>query len=386
MTCESAELFFEPIEILDSLSDGYKAEMSNEQLAFLCGLIRRYKPEKIVEIGVAAGGTTVVVLNCLSMLGLDVRMYSIDLSGEYYRDKSKKTGYLIEECKSGLKKNWEHTLYTGKVAVEYLETIGKGIDLLILDTVHRLPGEILDFLACYPFLKKGSVVVLHDIAVNHYGSNAQAFATKLLFDTVSAEKYMGICDDNVFPNIGAFVINDDTEQSIDDIFSALTITWNYLPENQELFLYRTFYEKYYPIKNIRIFDIAVQLNRRTVDKNVWMKEEFIREIVKEVLGWNGIIKGKRIYIYGCGYFGRKLSDLLGQTGGIELAGYIISDGQKKTETKFPVYYLSEISLTKDQDVIFVGVRPALQEEICAELQSKGFTDYIMPSEKMFRVI
>lgn len=84
------QLYYEPISILDLLQARSKVEMSPRQLAFLCGLIKEYKPQKIVEIGVAAGGTSSVILNCISLLGLETEMYSIDLSPYYYRDRSKK--------------------------------------------------------------------------------------------------------------------------------------------------------------------------------------------------------------------------------------------------------------------------------------------------------
>lgn len=386
----NVDLFFEPIEILGRVNDVYTAEMTKGQLAFLCGLIKTYRPQKIVEIGVAAGGTTAVVLNCLSMLDLNAQMFSIDLSRDYYRDKSKKTGYLIEECKAKFDRKIEHVLYTGKIAIEFLEEIGKDIDFLILDTVHRLPGEMLDFLACYPFLRKGSIIALHDIAANHYGSNVNSFATKLLFDTVVAEKYIEIRNNDVFPDIGAFMINDDTDKYIDTVFSALTITWSYIPQEQELYLYKNFYEKYYTHESVKLFDEAVRLNRETYDRNqqtkIEMYKETFKELFKEVFSWSQFIKNKRIYIYGCGYFGKKLYGLFEQTGEIELEGYIVSDGQKKTKMKENVYYLSEINLESDKDMIFVGAHPSLQGEICAELRKKGFAEYIIPSERLLMII
>lgn len=49
----SVEMYCEPIEILDRLRGN--SEMSRKDLGFLCGLIKKYKPKKIVEIGVAGG-------------------------------------------------------------------------------------------------------------------------------------------------------------------------------------------------------------------------------------------------------------------------------------------------------------------------------------------
>ena len=188
---KAVELYYEPTELSKHL--GNKAEMSITDQAFVGGLIKKFRPEKLVEVGVSAGGTTAIILNCLSMLELDTKMYSVDKSTNYYLDRAKKTGYLVDECKEieNVRKN--HTLMTGKYFVEFIEEIGKEIDFLILDTAHSLPGEILDFLACFPFLKEGCIVVLHDIILNHL-DNRKEFATKLLFDTVVAEKYLNIDD------------------------------------------------------------------------------------------------------------------------------------------------------------------------------------------------
>lgn len=379
------ELFFEPIKILNDMSDRCKSEMTEGQLAFVCGLIKTYRPKKIIEIGVAAGGTTSVVLNCLSMLDLDAQMFSIDLSTEYYRDQSKKTGYLIEECMTKLGNKTNHVLYTGKNAVEYLEQIGRGIDMVILDTVHRLPGELLDYLACYPFLKKDAIVVLHDIALNSDSGHGQAFATKLLFDTVVAEKYLQDCGD-AFPNIGAFKVTEETGRYIDDVFSALTITWAYMPKEDELCLYKEFYKKYYTQEQINLFNAAVRLNQRGFDKNKKAKREEISTIFKEAFSWSGTVRDKRVYIYGCGDYGKRLHCLLGQVADIKLMGYIISDGQEKPISGDDVHYLTETHIEQGKDIIFVGVHASLQEEICARLQEKGITDYIIPSEGLFRVI
>ena len=41
-------------------------------------LIRLKHPRKILEIGVHAGGTSVLILHCLHMLGLSSELYSVD--------------------------------------------------------------------------------------------------------------------------------------------------------------------------------------------------------------------------------------------------------------------------------------------------------------------
>ncbi len=107
------ELYEKPLEIKERLNDTYGAEMSSWQLSYVCGLIKKYQPKKIVEVGVAAGGTTAIILNCISELGLEAEVYSVDLNERYYRDKHKETGYLAQKCKTLLQRDIAHKMYLG---------------------------------------------------------------------------------------------------------------------------------------------------------------------------------------------------------------------------------------------------------------------------------
>lgn len=378
MVNNKIEKYYEPLEILNRLSSR-GTEMSVDQLGFLCGLIRKYKPMKIVEIGVAGGGTTAVILNCVSQLGINSKIFSIDVALKYYRDSSKQVGYLIEECRELLQQEIDHTLYIGQFAPECLESIGKDIDMLILDTVHRLPGELLDFLACYPFLKKGSIVVLHDITLNHYSGSGHSFATKLLLDTVVAEKIFNVNLDNPLTSIGAFVINDDTDKYISDVFSALTITWAYRPANAELALYKEFYSKYYSNDKLLLFDVAIQLNLKTLSEQYEMRVRGIKNLYALL----ETVKLKNVYIYGYGKFGKYLGALLKKCGA-QFEGYIISDGQSIEDSNEKVYFLSELCINKEKDII-VGAAIYLQKEICKELEKMGIREYIFADASIYQL-
>ena len=170
----------------------------------------------------AAGGTTAVILNCVAQLDLDTEVFSIDINEKLYSDNTKDTGYLTEECISYLPKKVSRTLYTGGISVEFLDKIGKEIDFLILDTMHILPGELLDFLACLPYLSKNCVVVLHDVVLHHIGQEANGYATQVLLDTVVGKKIVGQDPESPqgYPNIGAFEITADTGKYIENVFGC----------------------------------------------------------------------------------------------------------------------------------------------------------------------
>ena len=141
-------------EILDKINS---SEMTNLERKFLNGVIRQVKPKKILEIGVAAGGGSSIILNAIKDIENSV-LYSIDYSEKYYRNNSKDTGFIVNENFSYLKDKWK--LYTGGVSAKFIEEIGADIDLCLLDTVHSNPGEFLDFLMILPYLKKNLYLVL----------------------------------------------------------------------------------------------------------------------------------------------------------------------------------------------------------------------------------
>lgn len=359
------------------------AEMTKEQLQFICTLLEENKPHKIVEVGVAAGGTSVVILDKLDSLNYEAQMYSVDLSREYYRDRTKTTGYLIDQYLCGNKcSKITHKKLTGDYIPNFLEHIGTGIDFLILDTVHSLPGEILDFLAVLPFLSGDAIVILHDITLNHLSNNKDGFATQVLLDCVVADKLTPISLEKDYPGIGAFRVNTDTEKYIDDVFHAMMITWKYLPDTRQLELYRNHYEKYYNTMQLHIFDEAVRCNKSTLHLNDVNKLESFR-IVYDFLNE---LKKQRVYIYGCGYFGKKFRDLL-QSCHIEVAGFIVSKKENQNNEIFSIEDVVEQRIMQNSNnIILVGVNIDKQDEIVKILKNVGINEVIVPSEKVLTAI
>ena len=159
----------------------------------------------------------------------------------------------------------EHNFHLGKFLPQVIDEIGGDIDFVILDTVHMLPGEVLDFIAVLPYLKIGSVVVLHDVVLNQqYQERESYFATGALFSAVSAENFLNFDEQGAYryPNIGAFKITEQTKPYIDNVFLALVLCWMYLPSPAELGLYYQLYRKFYPIDLCEIFKETIDMNTR----------------------------------------------------------------------------------------------------------------------------
>ena len=250
---QNVELYCEPESILGKMEEGY-CEMSSSQLGFLCGLIKQKNPEKVVEVGVAGGGTTSVIMNCLHLMNSFAKMYSVDLNEKCYRRSDKSTGYQLEEVKTELDNYDNHKFILGNVLPAVIEEIGNNIDFVVLDTVHALPGELLDFLCVLPYLKEGAIVVLHDVVLN-LRRDKSSYATKIVMDTAVGEKFYNYKDGNL--NIGAIQVNSDTRKYIANVFSAFSISWNYLPSESELMLYRESYRKHYDEECLHLYDVFV---------------------------------------------------------------------------------------------------------------------------------
>ena len=107
--------------------------------------------KKILEFGVASGGSSAIILNAIQNIE-NSHLYSIDKMIKAYNRRNKEIGWIVKDNFSNLMKKW--TLYTGEITSNFIEKIVRDIDLVFLDTVYRAPGECLDIIQIMPFLKK----------------------------------------------------------------------------------------------------------------------------------------------------------------------------------------------------------------------------------------
>lgn len=261
-------LYYEPrkqvVDLL-GLGDG-EPEMTEIESAFVCGLIKDKKPKKILEVGVAGGGTTAIILQCLKSLGYtDTVVYSVDLNEKFYRDNKKKTGYIAEDLKQKIDTN-KHITYYGNILPEVINKIGDDIDFFILDTVHFMPGELLDFPVALPFLQNDAVFVLHDIHFHNYFLK-NGISNGVLFSVINGEKhYLLNKEEHVFTNIGGMNISDETRNGIKNVFLALGLPWDYTPDEKQLNLYRDFYKEYYSDDILELYEASINLHHYSKEK------------------------------------------------------------------------------------------------------------------------
>lgn len=368
------EPWYEPRMKFEKKPD-FAPMMSREDHAFLCGMLRKKETKKIVELGVAAGGTTLVIMAALRLLNRSSELFSVDISERFYADTDFKTGYLYDMYKSEDEGAAKQTFMLGKNIAEELENITGGqndIDFVILDTAHYLPGEMLDFLCLLPYMSDGAVVVLHDVMGSSASSGAlkekwvgitgpfRCICTQLLFSVVSGIKYMNYSSSN----IAAFEISEETRKNIADVFMALDVTWGDMPRHDVINKYGKIIEKEYDEYCLHLFRKAV---KDTVLTQINIKL-FLMERTDKIKSLITLRSIKKAAVWGLGKTGEILIDKLLENG-VEIVGTI--DMREKKYGRVPSY--KSYKLIPSVDALFVAFR--YDSAVDAELKESGINYY-----------
>jgi lipopolysaccharide biosynthesis glycosyltransferase len=271
------------------------SEMQVSELDFIKQLVRKDNPQKILEIGVAAGSCSTAILNEISDRE-EATVFGIDYSREYYRNSEKETGWIIGRFFPELQSKMK--LFTGGVSACFLDEIGKDIDFCIIDTRHVIPGELLDFLMVLPYLKENSVCVLHDTNlqnlpvengtirvskdadVNNLQYLGDAFATGVLMNVLATEKIFPdeYLKDFALPNIAAFRITPDLKKYIQNVFYALTLPWKYEISKEDEKIIADFFEKHYSKQDAEYFRQVSKMMHKKMEIENRRNREKIREL------------------------------------------------------------------------------------------------------------
>ncbi len=235
-----------------------------QEAQFINGIIRKNRLKNCLEIGVAHGGSSILILNSIKDFKNSV-LVSLDLNKELYNDPNKLTGYRVKEYFPELTKNWK--LYTGQQAHKFLVNLNIKFDFLFLDSTHATPGEILNFIEALPFLNENAIVVIHDL-LWHFRKviNSKFFPACIsLIPTLYGDKIF-IRNKSV-SNIGAAFLYKNQEKHYLDYFLLLLNFWEYIPTDEQLNDLRDFIKKYYKDEiYINIFELAVRLNKNANQK------------------------------------------------------------------------------------------------------------------------
>ncbi len=140
--------------------------------AFLAALVEDTSPAEMLEVGVASGCSSAVLLQALSRVDRQPGaaaewLYSFDVAERCYFDASHRVGDAVHELTPDLRAHWRLTLGDALAARHLLR--GRNLRLAFIDADHRHPWPTLDLLAILPTLRARAWVALHDIRLPELG-------------------------------------------------------------------------------------------------------------------------------------------------------------------------------------------------------------------------
>ena len=194
---------------------------------FLVDIIHANQASTIVEIGVASGVSSAVILSALDALPNPASrtLRSCDIVSRCYFDSQYATGEAVQSIYPNARAQW--VLNTDLDTRRLSQTTAPGsIDLLLIDANHYHPWPLLDLLHLSVAAKPWSWVVLHDINLPVLSPAFQAWGAKWLFDAWPLAKITGGGADG---NIGAVQLPGDPRALIPMAERLLRRPWEFAP-------------------------------------------------------------------------------------------------------------------------------------------------------------
>lgn len=209
---------------------------------FLYDLIAATRPARVIELGVASGASSALLLLAMHDAGvppiaLDGRasLRSFDLHRWCYFDRRRAVGSAVEELAPELAHGWELT--TSATSADAARALaGAGAPLAFIDADHRHPWPAADVLTLQPALAPGAWIALHDIDLPAAAAREERRTgrradwaqrgAKLLFDCWPFEKFAGVGEGS---NIGAIRLPADRPATAADLGPMLNEAWECEP-------------------------------------------------------------------------------------------------------------------------------------------------------------
>lgn len=249
------------------------AKAGRQELATLCGIIKKFMPKKIVEVGVAAGGTSSVIMSAVNKMQYHAELYCLDWAEYCFWDKTKEIGFVSQIANRYMEDYCNLHLLTGRTLIQEIEAIGNDIDLLLLDTSHVLPGEILDYLVAFPYLKEHAIVIVDDILTPiihqlppYNNPNAyKQIAPRLLWSSIDGEE-INVLDKNWEKyQYGIKQVDKTNMCQIKRMLDLLCLPWEIHFNKEILETIEKHMKRYYDETIVREFLNVVELNHRLLE-------------------------------------------------------------------------------------------------------------------------
>jgi predicted O-methyltransferase YrrM len=202
--------------------------ISTGDACFLLSLLEKVSPTHVLELGVASGTSTLMMLKMMDAIQSRATLDSVDLATAYYDDPSKPVGYLVAENYAALPGRWRLATGVGASSfsthAEFAGTSMAGhYDLVFIDAHHGHPWPTLDALCLLPFVVPGSWLAFHDINLPLLGDYPYNGAVYVVRDWPGD---VVISDDPPIPNIGAIRLSATAGDDAARLIPILSQPWD----------------------------------------------------------------------------------------------------------------------------------------------------------------
>jgi predicted O-methyltransferase YrrM len=195
---------------------------------FLAQTIAVLQPRTVVEIGVASGVSSAVILQALDRLPeIDGGrlLQSCDIVPSCYFDDQHATGSAALTMYPTPRARWnlDTNIDTRRLSQVWAADT---IDLTFIDANHYHPWPLLDLLHVTYVAKPRSWVVLHDVDLPRRNPKIQVHGALWLFE---AWPFATVQGTGASSNIGAVQLPDDPADLVPMALELLERTWEHLP-------------------------------------------------------------------------------------------------------------------------------------------------------------
>ena len=204
------------------------ASISEMDAAFFAGMVTKLRPRMLLEIGVASGWGSCVLLEALARSGLhDSQLYGVDISERFFYDSNYATGQCVADLYPEYAARYH--LATGVTAPQHVPEIGHRFDFVFIDAHHMHPWAILDLLAVLPFVEAESWIALHDLNLSlKEDQEHRNRGPKYLFEGWDHDKMHSIQNPTM---AGAIRIGSDASRHLPLLLDIVHTPWE-LPVDQ----------------------------------------------------------------------------------------------------------------------------------------------------------
>ncbi len=202
-----------------------RGTITDEDARFLHDLVLELRPPVVVELGVASGCSSVVLLEALAQVQQDaaaegIWLYSFDVMDRCYFDPSRPVGAAVAQLAPRLLGHWCLTIGDALRARQQLAGIAP--QMAFIDANHFHPWPTADLMALMPILAPGAWVALHDIRLPLLGlPKSNGHGPMHLYEQWPGEKRSGGTDNN----IGAIRLFSDNRDIRSILGSMLKKPW-----------------------------------------------------------------------------------------------------------------------------------------------------------------